>query len=837
MSKIFLTIVNMSISASYLALAVMLLRLLLRKAPKWITVLLWGIVAVRLVCPVFIESEVSLIPRNEWIKPPEVQMSQPTEPDNIVVDPSLGENVIVNYPQNEPNITIEKGIDPACIFAFVWLAGIAALLVYTAVSYIVLKRRVGRAVRLRDNIYQSENVVSPFVLGFIKPRIYLPFNIDGKDICHVIAHEKAHIRRKDNIWKPMGFILLAVHWFNPLMWLGYILLCRDIELACDEKVVKELDREARADYSEALLTCSVNRRMIAACPIAFGEVGVKGRVKSVLNYKKPAFWIILTAIVICLAVVICFLTDPIDMENIGIKSIAIEKADTNTFDLKLKYSFPSGSYSIENVQKDEGEYCGDGLVEYDGALGNYRILIKFGDTELSKELREKYPAGEVVELENAPIKTRIKCVYSQDHGVYIYVGFDELVDVNEIDNKKLNLFGGTVNIPIRIDTSLEPSFGITDPEGLTYEQRYLMGEYPEYFGLDAAKGLDVYVCQFAPKNYYFLLEEHGEPAQNFIDLSYSMKGLIGAASMRIILDTYDVEREDITVIPFQHILSSYIGPAMMVPADGSIEEAQAEYKEMILDMLLGEEQLTPPIYHSLQFDVDGDGKIEHCVLGFGMTEDRFSFTFSASEVTIGEWEEEYYKEIYSDWYKLSFVKDEDGVVRVQGVDENDEIHLFDISIVDGNIHLSENGISIERVENHANSLVFAEPSLSWVPGLSEIPVIAIENGILYQKKEKYIDGGICARIVYTKLGTAFEISEVPDDLKALAEKYGGYYSELVKDIIDNNDRIYRIDPEDKEGVSIYYVMYQKDGSTLIVYGHYEKGERTDFVRWIFKSKG
>ena len=150
------------------------------------------------------------------------------------------------------------------------------------------------------------------MLGIIKPKIYLPFQIDGQNLEHVVSHEQAHIQRRDHWWKPLGFLLLTIHWFNPLMWLAYVLLCRDIELACDEKVVRELGMEQRADYSQALLACSVNRRMIAACPLAFGEVGVKERVKSVLNYKKPAFWVMVVSVVACAVVAVCFLTNPID---------------------------------------------------------------------------------------------------------------------------------------------------------------------------------------------------------------------------------------------------------------------------------------------------------------------------------------------------------------------------------------------------------------------------------------------------------------------------------------------------------------------------------------------
>ena len=320
MSEIFLKIINMSISASYIVLAVLLLRLLLKKAPKWITVVLWGIVAVRLVCPVSIESVLSLIPSSEVVSPTIMTDKTPTINTGIpIINSTLNPVISESFTPNPGDSANPLQIWIHVLTA-IWIVGMVALLIYTVISYARVRRKIGTAVLYKDNIYQSENVVSPFVLGIIKPKIYLPFNMNEKDMEHVVAHEMAHIRRKDHLWKPLGFLLLTLHWFNPLMWLGYVLLCRDIELACDEKVIKELDHDARADYSEALLTCSVNRRMIAACPLAFGEVGVKDRVKSVLNYKKPAFWIILIAIVAIIVVAVCFLTNPKQDAELGISS-------------------------------------------------------------------------------------------------------------------------------------------------------------------------------------------------------------------------------------------------------------------------------------------------------------------------------------------------------------------------------------------------------------------------------------------------------------------------------------------------------------------------------------
>ena len=311
MNELFLKIINMSISASWLILAVLILRLVLKKAPKWVNVLLWGIVAVRLICPLSFESALSLIPSSETI-PLDIEMAaKPTIDSGVPAINSVVNPVLSSFAPPQHVLTSANPLQIWIpILNIIWLIGVGSLLLYTAVSYWRLCRKVDTAVRYKDNIFQSENVSSPFVLGIIKPRIYLPFNMNGQDLEHVVAHEQAHICRKDHWWKPLGFFLLTIHWFNPLIWWAYVLLCRDIELACDEKVIKGLSNEQRADYTQALVACSVNRRMIAACPLAFGEVGVKERVKSVMNYKKPAFWVIIIAVIICVGVAVCFLTNP-----------------------------------------------------------------------------------------------------------------------------------------------------------------------------------------------------------------------------------------------------------------------------------------------------------------------------------------------------------------------------------------------------------------------------------------------------------------------------------------------------------------------------------------------
>ena len=370
MNELFLKIINMSISASWLVLAVLILRLILKKAPKWVNVLLWGIVAVRLAFPFSIESALSLIPSAETISPGIMMDTVPSVQTGVTVINNVINPVIGSSLAPAPGASANPLQIWIPILSIVWAVGVAALLLYTAVSYWRLRCKVSEAVILRDNIYQSENVASPFVLGIIKPKIYLPYHMDGQDLSHVVSHEQAHIRRRDHWWKPLGFLLLTIHWFNPLMWLAYVLLCRDIELACDEKVIKELDNEQRADYTQALVACSVNRRMIAACPLAFGEVGVKERVRSVMNYKKPAFWIIILAVIACVGVAVCFLTNP--------------KQDSYT----LRIVVPAGSqeefvYSDEEVSTIKNSikiWSGDGLGDTEVLLSPVNKATETGYT-------------------------------------------------------------------------------------------------------------------------------------------------------------------------------------------------------------------------------------------------------------------------------------------------------------------------------------------------------------------------------------------------------------------------------------------------------------------------
>ncbi|MEA4954471.1 MAG: M56 family metallopeptidase [Pseudoflavonifractor sp.] len=349
LEELFVNLLNMSITAGYVVVSVILLRLLLRKAPRWISCALWALVGLRLILPFSFESVMSLIPSSTTVTPdilysgePAISSGVPTV--NSVVNPTIAGSLTpaVTSSANPMQIVMT-------IAGIVWLAGMLVMVLYSAITYVRLRRKVDSAILFKDNIYESDEISSPFVLGIIKPRIYLPFAVGEEDRNYVISHEQAHIRRKDHWIKPFGFLLLTVYWFNPLMWVAYVLLCRDIEVACDEAVIKDIGVNEKKAYSLALLGCAVKRRNIAMCPLAFGEVGVKERVKNVLNYKKPAFWIIIVAVIACIVAGICLLSNP------------KEKANTS-------YEHPNAGQLFEY----RTAYVGD-----NSAVGNIVSLVEF----------------------------------------------------------------------------------------------------------------------------------------------------------------------------------------------------------------------------------------------------------------------------------------------------------------------------------------------------------------------------------------------------------------------------------------------------------------------------
>ena len=469
MEAVFLKLLNMSITATWLALAVMVLRPVLKKAPRWLTVAMWGLVGLRLVCPFSVESVLSLIPSAE------------TVPQEIVFSQAPAIHSGLPFVNNTVNPVISGSLAPTAqvnpvqtiVFwaSVVWLMGLGVMLCYSLISYLLLRRRVRVSLRHRDNIYFCDAVETPFILGIFRPRIYLPSGMDPARMDYVTAHEQAHIHRKDHWWKPIGFFLLAVYWFNPLMWLGYILLCRDIELACDEKVIKELDNENRANYTEALVACSIHRRSIAACPLAFGEVGVKERVKSVMNYKKPAFWIVVAAIVSCIVVAVCFLTNP-------------KTSASNDPSLPLDIQDPNASQFVATVLEVHDTYLmvapeGGSPLSYadqvEVSLGGLEIppALQVGETVLvvyDGYVQEIYPPRistayrvERLYLDSGPVETiygNVKTYFRNTNGTW------------QVDGRnykyRLVITGRTPNATV--DTTF---VYLSNLETITFEQAYL----------------------------------------------------------------------------------------------------------------------------------------------------------------------------------------------------------------------------------------------------------------------------------------------------------------------------------------------------------------------------
>ncbi|MBE6610168.1 MAG: hypothetical protein E7634_05835 [Ruminococcaceae bacterium] len=773
MSQIFLSILNMSLSASYIVLAVLLLRLILKKAPKWIAVLLWGIVALRLICPFSIESVMSLIPSAEVVSP------------DIMIDQTPEINTGIPIVNDTLNPIIVESFSPAVgdsanplqiIIPFltaVWIVGIAALLVYTAVSYLRLKRKIGTAVLIRDNIYKSENIASPFVLGLIKPKIYLPFNMSEKDASHVIAHENAHIRRKDYLWKPIGFLLLTLHWFNPLMWLGYILLCRDIELACDEKVIGQLDRDARADYTEALLSCSVSRRMIAACPLAFGEVGVKERIRSVLSYKKPAFWIIIIAVVACVAVAVCFLTDPkSDYDNEAFSCTQYAETDGKLSAVRL-IDFTQETVdriiSILNDSKWEKGMTNcacdfefklrDATVTYHSECGTLVDKDRGYSAILSDELRyelnmllkgvyvkpDNYKSpiscyqyvekcGELSSRRNIPLtKEATSLIFDildeckWNYGIMSCQTGDFVFTYNNTtilyDSKGLlidHARGREACIDEETQTRLNRLLGTDTPLDRLHKK------YPGYIGLDASNGLDVYVWQMSRNNFYFgLLPHSDQPRDRTDDEVMDLRG-VDESQMREILASYDIDESQVYIVPWQCPLSSYICEYWRIREGEDIEAKKAEYLDYVRKMI-----------------------------------------FAPSEI--------YTKGLS---------------IRYKSPDNNDYLR-------------QEYG--------------------------GEAFGITVEDGVLYT-----VNDGVKMRMGMVK---KTQINYYNFD-KYITMKYDGLdYTERINEMRINNKTAYEFLPDPAfGGCTVYYVMEQKTGETLVVYGEYKNGEKQHDVKYIFSLK-
>ena len=643
MNDLFLFLLNNSITAGYLVLAVLLLRPLLKKAPKYIRCILWSFVGLRLMLPISIESVFSLIPSAEPIPPEILYQSQPAihtgiSVFNYTVNPVISATMA-------PNVT--TGLNPMQIIitagGYLWIAGMLIMLLYALISFLRLRRDLREAVREQENIWLCDRVHSPFLLGFFRPRIYLPSDLPETDKPYVISHEQAHIRRKDHWWKPLGFLLLTVYWFNPLMWVAYIFLCRDIEFACDEKVIRELGSDSKKLYSEALIHCSSSRKMISACPVAFGEDGVKGRIKSVLHYKKPAFWIILIAVVLCIAVALCFLTVPLHNRELACQYetgkclySAVISADKETQTNTL-------IYDIHNINDAVYKDYGTGQTDYLGTLTKSDFTKEDLNRLLTAEGAKKLQLGSIrntYELRNSTTGNREYVFFQKHNGKLILVSFFR-------DGTIMNVF--RLN---RTEKCLQYHNYTFRASVLEVRQNSLLVEPLDGRELEIADKIVV----------IFPVIDHSQTYEvgDWVQIDYD--GIVQELYPPIIPNTFRIYN--------LQMLSSYFGPS-----DPQTPIAVPDYvDELFLDK-------------NAEFDIDGDGIIELCAVSFGPTSGLFTFVVTAYENNIPE-----YQNIFNtEWFDYDFRKEPDGSVVLAGMTQGSEPEevVYRISVQDGQIVLND----------------------------------------------------------------------------------------------------------------------------------------------------
>lgn len=544
MENFFISLCNVGVSATYLIFAVMGLRALLTRMPKRYLCLLWSLVGLRLLFPLSIESDFSVLPSEKIIPDGMAMMREP------VIDSGIGAvDQVIN-----PIVSGSFAPDPTAsanplqilfaILPWVWLLGVAAILVSAVVGYLRLRRRVLPSIKRETGVYLSDEIETPFLLGFLSPKIYLPSGIDDTTAAYVLLHERAHLARFDHLIKPLCFLLAVTYWFHPMVWVAFFLFCRDLEGACDERVLKTLSREEIKGYSEALLRCATdkNRGKLRFGPLAFGEVGVKERIRAILNYKKPSFWITLTALILATVLALTFLTVPKRGEE-------IYSPDTDGVDIAV--------------------------------------------------LRERYP---------------------------------------------------------------------------------------DYFSLDADRGLTVYIWQLSAFSYSCALFESGTSEKDIQLSIYSEKQGTTVSEMKAILSSYEIEKEKITLILGSVLYSSYLGAgkdaghrlnlSVMFELDAPMKQVKREYDTAIAD-------------------IDGDGKDEVLTLVLMRTEIPTVALIVKEQTAFGE-KTEYFNYLCEEYYDLSFEKDSEGELYVKAIspDHPDVIRRFDFRIYSGNVFLSDGGMPI-----------------------------------------------------------------------------------------------------------------------------------------------
>ena len=668
MPEVFITLVNMSINASWLVLAIILLRLLLKKMPKYLVVLMWALVGIRLIMPFSIESIFSLLPSGETIPQEIIHSNTPEIHSGIPAFNSIANPIISETLTPTEEVLPIKNI--TMIFTVIWLTGIFIMFGYGFISYLLIKRKVCEGVFYKENIFVCDHIPSPFILGIFMPKIYIPSFCEEHELKYVIAHENAHLKRLDHLWKPLGFLLLSIYWFNPLLWVAYILLCRDIESACDEKVIKTLGTDVKKDYSTVLVNFSHQRKFISACPVAFGETDIKARVKSILNYKKPVFWIVIISLLLVIILAVGFLTNPkkelydplsvfIDCQiadhhqgkyfpEATYSAIDYEildtdkKANKTTVYMWVLYQ----EYTFENGQINEaGGAHIPTVITAEKVDSNYRLIEYWEPRDGS------YYANDI--KEKFPWHIQRKALDSQRYIKKQQESCKKMAE--EYFNQSVSQFGG-----------------VDGPENVTEDIKILKEKYPQYFDINTSKGLEIfmwqendkYVCAFTP----------GLNISIPID-TIRVLSTVNLEDARLIASTYN--RNEIFIRPIKN-------PKETEKVEYLNYDEQIKFKHIfwtdLTKSIFPSKELTSPF----MLDIDGDKTVEVCSVQLGTTSGNFTFKINAYENGKLEYSNRFISTPFSEFY---FEQYGYFVTRKSDTD----VTCYKISVRDGNIYLESNG--------------------------------------------------------------------------------------------------------------------------------------------------
>lgn len=681
MNTIFLGFVNRAVTAGWLVLAVIILRQLLRRAPRSVHCLLWAAVAVRLLLPFSIESPVSLVPTTQAVVPETVQAGHPVVQTGI---PAVNSQVS-DYMQSHyfEGVTAPAGtaIQVTDVLSVIWLTGMAVLLLYCLGTYLHMRSHLRTAVRLRDNLWQSEWVDSPFVLGLFRPRIYLPFRLDEETLQQVEAHERAHIARGDHVWKVLAFLLLAVHWFHPLLWVAYLLFCRDLEYACDERVIRQLDGKGRKQYSDALLRCASPRRSVAPCPVAFGETGVGGRIRNVLRYRKPAFWVAVIAAIALIVTAVCFLTDP--PVKTGEQWLRTRRSG-NLIGSEIMVSYNQSGITSYNTPLSEGQrkelasllrgLSDEQLTDGGAQVGNpsgWSLYFPDGQVTLSLGTASLSRSGIVL----LTFRHQQTWIHSPELEAFLRQVLPDTPLVWRCPYED-----GKPQAALTIHAAF-----FYDDLDLSYTSgAFDVGTLPEYIMSSGNGGSTIagtvrlspgQTAVWTPQD----LDTDGSPRSDSFHLAWHAPNIANPRSTEVNVSALPVtEGGKVTAVDYCITVIFNTAP-LQFSLDGDALTLSTPYP--VFNGFRFDD-----FYGAERYDIDGDGIEEYCTLGMGPTSGLFTFTMAAQ----ADSQLEYANIFHTDWYNLSFVH-RNGKLVVKGVTQDGDEHFFDITIRDGVVILSEKG--------------------------------------------------------------------------------------------------------------------------------------------------